>query len=181
MTKRNRIARGLFSTDAVRREGPEVTCPDCNATRGNKGKVRRDWRVALLVPSADPVGEPMLFKSHSLVDPGNEVEGVTKMAFWNLSSIESAEFRPGILSKAEIGSDLIMACMEIGPGKEDTGHEHPFDQGGVILKGQIEMFVGEERKTLRSNEAYFIPAGMRHGWKTFEQTAKILDISAKQK
>ena len=103
------------------------------------------------------------------------------MAFWNLSSIELAEFRPGILSKAEIGADLIMACMEIGPGKEDPGHEHPFDQGGVILEGQIEMFVGEERKTLGPNEAYFIPSGVRHGWKTFEQPARILDISAKQK
>ncbi len=103
------------------------------------------------------------------------------MPFWNLSSIELAEFRPGILSKAEIGADLIMACMEIGPGKEDTGHEHPFDQAGVILKGKIEMFVGEEQKTLGRNDAYFIPAGVRHGWKTFDVAAKILDISAKQK
>jgi len=103
------------------------------------------------------------------------------MAFWNLLSIELAEFRPGILSKAEIGSDLIMACMEIGPGKEDPGHEHPFDQTGVILQGRIEMFIGEERRTLGPNEAYFIPSGVRHGWKTYEQPAKILDISAKQK
>ena len=103
------------------------------------------------------------------------------MAFWNLSSIELAEFRPGILSKAEIGADLIMACMQIGPGKEDPAHEHPFDQGGVILEGRIEMFIGEERRRLGPNEAYFIPSGVRHGWKTFEQSAKILDISAKQK
>lgn len=103
------------------------------------------------------------------------------MAFWNLSSIELAEFRPGILSQAEIGADLIMACMEIGPGKEDSGHEHPFDQAGVILEGQIEMFTGEERKMLGPNEAYFIPSGVRHGWKTFEQPARILDISAKKK
>jgi mannose-6-phosphate isomerase-like protein (cupin superfamily) len=103
------------------------------------------------------------------------------MAFWNLSSIELAEFRPGILSKAEIGADLIMACMEIGPGKEDTGHEHPFDQGGVILEGQIEMFIGEERKRLGPNDAYFIPAGVWHGWKTFERPTRILDVSPKQK
>jgi len=103
------------------------------------------------------------------------------MPFWNLSSIELAEFRPGILSKAEIGEDLIMAYMEIGPGKEDAGHEHPFDQGGVILEGRIEMFIGEERKTLGPKEAYFIPSGVRHGWKTFERYARILDISAKQK
>lgn len=61
------------------------------------------------------------------------------MAFWNLAALQLEEFRPGIMSKAEIGDDLIMAYMEIGPGKEDTGHEHPFDQCGIILEGQIEM------------------------------------------
>ncbi len=103
------------------------------------------------------------------------------MGFWNLSSIELAEFRPGIMSKAEIGSDLMMACMEIGPEKEDTGHEHSFEQAGLVLDGQIEMFMGEERKTLGPGYAYFIPAGVRHGWKTLENPVKILDFSAKQK
>ena len=46
------------------------------------------------------------------------------MAFWNLDTIKLEEFRPGILSKAEIGDNLIMVCMEIDPDKEDTGHVH---------------------------------------------------------
>ena len=101
------------------------------------------------------------------------------MAIWNLSTLQLEEFRPGIMSKAEIGDHLIMVCMEIGPGKEDTGHEHPFDQCGVVLAGQIEMFIGNECNTLNSNESYFIPAGERHGWKTFDKPVKLLDISAK--
>jgi len=102
------------------------------------------------------------------------------MAFWNLRGLELEEFRPGIMSKAEIGDNLIMVCMEIGPEKEDAGHTHPFDQCGIVLEGQIEMFMGEERKLLNSNESYFIPSGEQHGWKTFEKPAKLLDISLKQ-
>jgi quercetin dioxygenase-like cupin family protein len=75
------------------------------------------------------------------------------MAFWNLGTLQLEEFGPGIMSKAEIGENLIMVCMEIGPGKEDTGHKHPFDQCGIVLEGQIEMFIGEERKLLNSNES----------------------------
>ena len=30
------------------------------------------------------------------------------MAFWNLSALQLDEFRPGIMSKAEIGENLIM-------------------------------------------------------------------------
>jgi quercetin dioxygenase-like cupin family protein len=83
------------------------------------------------------------------------------------------------MSKAELGETLIMTCMEIEPGLEDTGHIHPFDQCGIVLKGEIEMFIGEERKRLLSNEVYFIPAGESHGWKTLEDVVKLLDISLK--
>ncbi len=102
------------------------------------------------------------------------------MAFWNLGNLELETFRPDIISKAEIGHDLIMVCMEIGAGKEDTGHKHPFDQCGIVIEGQIEIFIGEDRKLLNSNETYFIRSGENHGWKTFDTPAKILDISLKQ-
>jgi quercetin dioxygenase-like cupin family protein len=102
------------------------------------------------------------------------------MGFWNLDNLELSAFRPGIMSQAEIGDSLIMVCMEIGPGNEDTGHKHAFDQCGVVLQGQIEMFIGQERRTLKRNETYFIPADENHGWKTFDRPVKILDVSLKQ-
>ena len=102
------------------------------------------------------------------------------MAFWNLEILELEEFRPGIMSKAEFGDNLIMVCMEIGAEQEDTGHKHPFDQCGVVLEGQVEMFMGEDRKTLNPNETYFIPSGEQHGWKTLDKPVKILDISLSQ-
>jgi quercetin dioxygenase-like cupin family protein len=102
------------------------------------------------------------------------------MAFWNLSALELEEFKPGIMSKAHIGDNLTMVCMEIGPGKEDTGHQHPFDQCGIVLEGQIEMFIGKERKLLNFNKSYFIPSGVQHGWKTFDKPVKLLDVSLKQ-
>ena len=101
------------------------------------------------------------------------------MAFWNLGNLQLEQFRPGIMSKAEIGDTLIMVYMQIDPGKEDTGHEHPFDQCGIVLEGQIEMFAGQERQLLNAKECYFIPSGKRHGWKTFDKPVKLLDISSK--
>ena len=102
------------------------------------------------------------------------------MTFWNLETLELEEFRPGIMSKAEFGDNLIMVCMEMDAGKEDTGHKHAFDQCGIVLEGRIEMFIGKERKLLNSNESYFIPSGEQHGWKTFDKPVKVLDISSKQ-
>ena len=102
------------------------------------------------------------------------------MAFWNLSTLQMEAFRPGINSKAELGNDLIMVCMEIGAEMEDPGHTHTFDQCGIVLYGQIEMFIGDDRRLLNANETYFISAGEQHGWKTFDTSVKLLDISLKQ-
>ncbi len=103
------------------------------------------------------------------------------MGFWDrIDTLSLQDFRPGIRSRAELGEKLVMALMEIGSGKEDTGHQHPFDQCGVVIEGRIEMFVAEDRRVLGPLETYFIPAGVFHGWKTFEVAARILDVSSKQ-
>lgn len=101
------------------------------------------------------------------------------MAFWNLDTLALEAFRPGIRSRAELGDQLIMACMEIAAGEADSGHRHPHDQCGLVITGRIEMFVGDERRVLNPGESYFIPAGELHGWKTFDQPVTLLDISAK--
>jgi quercetin dioxygenase-like cupin family protein len=103
------------------------------------------------------------------------------MVFWNLKTTRLEAFKPGIMSRAEIGDHLIMVYMEIDSGKEDIGHEHPFDQCGVILEGRMEMFVGKERKVLDRGDAYFIASGERHGWRTFDRKVKLLDVSQTQK
>ena len=53
------------------------------------------------------------------------------MTFWNLGALPLEEFRPGMMSTAEIGESLVMVCMQIAPRKEDNGHKHPFDQCGI--------------------------------------------------
>ena len=102
------------------------------------------------------------------------------MGFWDLKTLKLEEFRPGIWSKMESGTNLTMAFMKIAPDKEGTAHSHPFDQCGVVLEGEIQESVGEEKKVLRPMETYFIPAGVKHNWKTSGLGAKILDVVVKQ-
>jgi quercetin dioxygenase-like cupin family protein len=102
------------------------------------------------------------------------------MGFWDLKTLKLDEFRPGIRSKVESGTNLTLAFMEITPNKEGPAHDHPFDQCGVVIEGEIEMSVGEEKKLLRPMETYFIPAGVKHNWKTVGLTAKILDVVVRQ-
>jgi len=102
------------------------------------------------------------------------------MGLWNLQTLRLHEFRPGIRSELESGTNLTMAFMEISPDKEGTAHDHPFDQCGIVVEGEIEVSVGAEKKLLRPMETYFIPAGVSHHWKTSGLPAKILDVVVKQ-
>lgn len=101
------------------------------------------------------------------------------MGYWNLKTLKLDEFRPGIWSKLESGSNLTMAFMEIAPNKEGVAHTHPFDQCGIVIEGEIEMSLGEEKKLLKPMETYFIQAGVEHNWKTAASSARILDIASK--
>jgi quercetin dioxygenase-like cupin family protein len=109
-----------------------------------------------------------------------QIESEEEMGFWNLRTLRLEEFRPGISSKVESGATLTMAFMEISPHKEGGEHQHLFDQCGMVVEGEIEMSIGEEKRLLKPMETYFIPAGISHNWKTAQSPAKILDIVLKQ-
>ncbi len=101
------------------------------------------------------------------------------MTFWDLKTLKLEEFRPGIWSRVESGAKLTMAIMEISPNKEGPSHDHVFDQCGIVIEGEIEISVGDEKKLLKPMETYFIPAGRPHGWKTYSSAAKIVDMVAR--
>ncbi len=102
------------------------------------------------------------------------------MPFWSTAEMQLEEFRPGIKSRVEFGGDLTMACMQIAPGLSDEGHQHPFDQAGVVLAGELEMSIGDEHRTLGPGQAYFIPADSPHAWRTLEEPVLILDLTPRQ-
>lgn len=101
------------------------------------------------------------------------------MAFIDLTTIALEDFRPGVKSAARIGQGLIMAVMTIEGGLSDAGHEHPFDQCGLVIEGRFKLTIGDETQDLGPGQGYFIPAGVLHSWSVAEGRVKILDVSAK--
>jgi hypothetical protein len=56
----------------------------------------------------------------------HQLEGKTMGFQKSVNQMDLQEFRPGIRSTADFGDQLVMACMEIDPKKEDARHQHPF-------------------------------------------------------
>ncbi|WP_263145019.1 cupin domain-containing protein [Pseudomonas sp. RIT-PI-AD] len=73
------------------------------------------------------------------------------------------------LSYRQVGANLVNSSMMIlheryAPGA-DTGCElyaHEAEEGGVVVKGRLEMTVGEETRILETGDAYYFDSRLPH-------------------
>ena len=76
---------------------------------------------------------------------------------------------PGGLSFRQIGRDLSDRALQIiheryAPGA-DTGHtllRHESEEGGVVLRGRIEVTIGDQRQVLGPGDAYYFDSRLPH-------------------
>jgi len=82
---------------------------------------------------------------------------------------ELVEIGGGLVSYRQIGSDLKGKAIQIlherlEPGA-DTGPDmihHDAEEGGIVLRGQLELTVGLQRRTLGPGDAYYFDSRVPH-------------------
>lgn len=82
----------------------------------------------------------------------------------------------GVKGKLLQGEDSQLVFMEIEPIGEVPPHTHGA-QWGILLKGEMILTIGEETKTYRKGDSYYIPANMVHS-ATFNTKVYVLDFFA---
>jgi len=95
--------------------------------------------------------------------------------FVTLDELPSLEFVPGARLTVFAGNRLLFARWRLAPNADFPDHEHPHEQMGYILAGEMELWTADERRTLRPGDAYHIPGGVRHGARAGAAGAVILD------
>jgi len=79
---------------------------------------------------------------------------------WN--EIPANEIAPGIRIRAPYGQDLMVSLLEMDAGAVVPAHQHPHEQGGILLKGRMELTIGQDTRTLSEGDAYLIPPNESH-------------------
>jgi mannose-6-phosphate isomerase-like protein (cupin superfamily) len=82
---------------------------------------------------------------------------------FNLEEMEFEQKRPRVFMKAITGEKSQLCVIRLDYG-EKTFHEHKEEQFGVILNGSVELTIGEEKKIIFKDYAYYIPANTPHGF-----------------
>ena len=77
------------------------------------------------------------------------------------------------------GSGTALLIYEIGPGVRLETHAHDFPEFGVMLSGDADIDLDGESRHIREGDAYYTPAGCRHGFTVPPggAPAVVLDVS----
>jgi quercetin dioxygenase-like cupin family protein len=83
-------------------------------------------------------------------------------AFSEFNAEELIKVWPGINARALNGERITMALVELDPNQPVPEHQHENEQMGFVVRGQMEMRVGDETRALNPGETYTIPSNTPH-------------------
>jgi quercetin dioxygenase-like cupin family protein len=86
------------------------------------------------------------------------------------------ELAPGITSRPLVGTNLLASFVRYEPDASAPLHSHSEEQLFVVLDGEIELQLGDERRLMRSGEAALIPAWVMHSARSMSDAAHQLDV-----
>lgn len=98
------------------------------------------------------------------------------MSFIDLKDFEPVEPVPGIKMRAPHLEKLMLSYLEMDEGAEVPLHSHPHEQGGVLLKGRMEMTIGDETRIIEPGALYLIPSNVPHRAIALNGPVTVLDM-----
>lgn len=98
------------------------------------------------------------------------------MPFINPQDIEPMEVIPGCRMRAPFGENLMLSYLEMDEGAVVPLHDHPHEQGGILLKGRMELTIGDDTRIVEAGSMYLIPPNMPHRAVAVDGPALVLDV-----
>ncbi|MGH9345079.1 MAG: cupin domain-containing protein, partial [Terriglobia bacterium] len=83
---------------------------------------------------------------------------------------------PGVHIRAPFGEHLMLSYLELQAGAEVPLHRHPHEQGGVVLKGSVQLTIGEEVRIVTTGDLYLVPPNLPHKAVAVSGPATVLDV-----
>jgi len=98
------------------------------------------------------------------------------MPIFNIGDIPPFEILPGVRIRAPFGKHLMLSYLELDRDAVVPLHQHPHEQGGIVLKGKVELTMGNEVRIAEEGSMYIIPPNMLHKAVAVDGPAVVLDV-----
>ena len=98
------------------------------------------------------------------------------MPFIDIDEIEPLEVIPGCRMRTPHGENLMLSYLEMDEGAVVPLHDHPHEQGGMLLQGKIELTIGDESRVVEPGAMFIIPPNTPHKAVAVDGPAVVLDV-----
>lgn len=96
--------------------------------------------------------------------------------FVSLSELRRFTLAEGITAQAVFGEGAMLNLVELAPGARVPRHNHPHEQLGVVLRGELTLESVDGEHVLRPMDAYALPGEIEHGAVAGPEGALVLDV-----
>jgi quercetin dioxygenase-like cupin family protein len=102
--------------------------------------------------------------------PKAEAKGSIHMQISDPDDRPIEQWREGVetrmvISAANGATQLCVFEQWVAPGKGAPTHSHTVEEVLTVREGKAEMWIGEERMTVRAGQSLIVPAGRPHGFR----------------
>jgi quercetin dioxygenase-like cupin family protein len=98
------------------------------------------------------------------------------MAFIDIKDVEPLEVLPGCRLRTPYGENLMLSYLEMDEGAVVPMHDHPHEQGGMLIKGRMELTIGDEVRICEAGSLFLIPPNMPHKAVAVDGPCVVLDV-----
>ena len=82
--------------------------------------------------------------------------------FIDISEYEPIEPVPGCRMRTPFGKHLMLSYLEMEEGAEVPLHSHPHEQGGMLIRGTLQLTIGDETRLCQAGAMFLIPPNVMH-------------------
>ncbi|MBN1536570.1 MAG: cupin domain-containing protein [Anaerolineales bacterium] len=98
------------------------------------------------------------------------------MTFYDINTREYKTLLEGVQMRTFWGENMLLAIVDLKANSVIPVHNHPHEQAGIVLSGELDFDIDGDRRLLHQGDIYIIPSGVNHKVCVGVQPAQVLDI-----
>ena len=98
------------------------------------------------------------------------------MPFIDINDFPEQEVTPGCRLRTPYGENMMLSYLEMDEGAEIPLHHHPHEQGGMLIKGNVQLTIGDETRICHAGDMFLIPPNVPHRAVAVDGPAVVMDV-----
>jgi quercetin dioxygenase-like cupin family protein len=98
------------------------------------------------------------------------------MPFIDINDFQAQEVTPGCQLRTPYGENMMLSYLEMDEGAEIPLHHHPHEQGGMLIKGNVQLTIGDETRICHAGDMFLIPPNVPHRAVAVDGPAVVMDV-----